>query len=107
MQVRRCSHLFVELDEQPRFDFTTLLAGGDGLDRTPRFLAFAAHLDNPVPVNAEQLALLQKLTSVTSSDWHALCTAHDVAALQGLLDIGLLIGEHDEHAALRERDAAL
>lgn len=107
MKVRRCTHLFVELDDQPRFDFATLLSGGDGLNRTPRCLAFAPHLDQPVPVDGEQLAVLRQLTSSTATEWRSLCERHDEAALRGLLDIGLLIGNHDEHASLRERDAAL
>ena len=107
MKVHRCTHLFVELDDQPRFDFATLLSGGDGLNRTPRCLAFAPHLDQPVPVDGEQIAVLQQLTSITAIDWQALCARHDEATLRGLLDLGLLIGDHDEHAPLRERDAAL
>jgi putative peptide maturation dehydrogenase len=99
--------VFVELDDQPRFDFATLLAGSDGLDRTPRFLAYAAHLDQPVPVDVVQLVLLQKLSALASSDWQALCAEHDASALQGLLDLGLLIGEHADHDALRDRDVAL
>lgn len=107
MQVRRCTHLFVEFDDQPRFDFATLLSGGDGMNRTPRCLAFAPHLDQPVPVDGVQLAVLQQLTSIAATDWQALCVRHDQGTLQGLLDLGLLIGDHDEHALLRERDAAL
>ena len=106
MQVRRCTHLFVQLDDQPRFDFATLLSGGDGLNRTPRCLAFAPHLDQPVPVDGEQVAVLQQLTSIAETDWQTLCARHDETTLRGLLDLGLLIGDHDEHAPLRECDAA-
>jgi putative peptide maturation dehydrogenase len=99
--------LFIELDDQPRFDFATLLSGGDGMDRTPRCLAFAPHLDQAVPVDGAQLAVLQQLTSSAAIDWQALCAQHDQTTLRDLLDLGLLIGDHDEHAPLRERDAAL
>ena len=58
MQLRRCAHLMVELEDQPRFDFNDLLAGGDGLDRTARWLAHAPHLPEPVPVTLAQLAVL-------------------------------------------------
>jgi putative peptide maturation dehydrogenase len=107
MQVRRCAHLFVELDDQPRFDFSTLLSGGDGLNRTPRWLVYAPHLDEPVPVDSAQLALLEQLSAGEPGDWQALCERHGAASLQALLDAGLLIGDQDGQAALRERDAVL
>jgi putative peptide maturation dehydrogenase len=99
--------LFVELDDQPRFDFGTLLSGGDGLNRMPRWLAYAPHLDESVPVDSAQLALLQQLSSGEPADWQGLCERHDVAVLQTLFDLGLLIGDEDGHAELRERDAVL
>jgi putative peptide maturation dehydrogenase len=58
-------------------------------------------------VDGAQLAVLQQLTSIAATDWQALCVLHDPVTLRGLLDLGLLIGDHDEHALLRERDAAL
>ena len=106
MLLRRCQHLFVELDQEPRFVFQTLLAGGDGLDRTPRWLAYAAHLDEPVPVDLAQLALLQ---AVSRDDWAeagALHQAHGEAPVQALLAQGLLISDTDEHAGWRDRDQA-
>ena len=62
MRVRRCAHLMVELDQEPRFEFATLLSGGDGLDRSPRWLAFAPHLPAPVPVGLAELAVLQSVS---------------------------------------------
>ena len=61
MHVRRCAVLFVELDQEPRFEFSTLLQGGDGLDRTPRWLAYAPHLPAPLPVTLAQLGVFEKL----------------------------------------------
>ena len=85
MLLRRCQHLFVELDQEPRFVFQTLLAGGDGLDRSPRWLAYAAHLDEPVPVDLAQLALLQAVSRDDWADAKALHQAHGEAAVQALL----------------------
>tara|TARA_R110002020_G_scaffold15245_7_gene54372 strand:+ start:7101 stop:8279 length:1179 start_codon:yes stop_codon:yes gene_type:complete len=105
MPLRRCQHLFVELDQEPRFAFDTLLAGGDGMDRSPRWLAYAAHLDEPVPVALGQLALLQAVPR----DWTdeaSLCDRHGEAAVHSLLALGLLISDADEHAGWRDRDDA-
>ena len=41
MRLRRCHQLTVELDQEPRFSFASLLGGGDGLDRDGRWLALA------------------------------------------------------------------
>lgn len=105
MLLRRCQHLFVELDQEPRFIFETLLTGGDGMDRTPRWLAYAAHLDEPVPVTLDQLALLQAVP-LEWTDAAALHASHGDAAVQALLALGLLISDADEHAGWRDRDQA-
>lgn len=105
MHLRRCQHLFVELDQEPRFAFETLLAGGDGMDRRPRWLAYAAHLDEPIEVDLGQLAVLQSV----SRDWTdaaALVDSHGEAAVMSLLALGLLISDGDEHADWRDRDDA-
>ena len=44
MFLRRCALLLVELDQEPRFDFASLLRGGDGLDRSARWRVLAPHL---------------------------------------------------------------
>ncbi|GGA82417.1 hypothetical protein GCM10011521_20950 [Arenimonas soli] len=105
MPLRRCQHLFVELDQAPRFAFDTLLTGGDGMDRTPRWLAYAAHLDEPVPVTLDQLAVLQAVP-LDWTDAAALHASHGEAAVQALLALGLLISDADEHAGWRDRDQA-
>lgn len=106
MRLRRCQHLFVELDQEPRFAFETLLAGGDGMDRTPRWRAWAAHLDEPVTVALEHLGLLQAVPR----EWvaaDALVQAHGEPAVQALLALGLVISDAGEHALWRERDEAV
>ena len=42
--------LQVTLDDEARFDVASLLAGGDGLDRAPRWLASAPHRAEPAEV---------------------------------------------------------
>lgn len=99
MLLRRCAHLMVELDHAPRFDLASLLAGGEGLDRGPRWLARAPHLAGPVDVTLEDLACLARLPE---ADWLA---AADVDALAGpgaaarLASLGLLVSEATPGAA--------
>ncbi len=107
MQVRRCAHLFVELDEEPRFDFQSLLSGEAGLSREGRWLACSAHLDEAVPVTLAQLAVLQALPAHEDCDWSALQGQHDPVVLGELYAAGLLVGDTHEHTELRARDQAL
>lgn len=93
MRFRRCAHLMVELDQEPRFEFATLLAGGDGLARDARWLAFAPHLPAPVPM---PLAALAVLPAISRDDWtpHAdLVATHGADVVDLLVAAGLLIGE--------------
>jgi putative peptide maturation dehydrogenase len=95
----------VELDQEPRFSFTSLLEGGDGVDIGVRWLALAPHLSAPEPVTLEQLAVLEV---VSRDDWFEqleLEAWHGAAAIASLLAIGLLIPEHGGHASeWRTRD---
>ena len=68
MQLKRCAHLAVALDNEPRFDFGALLSGGDGMDRRPRWLAMAPHLPAAVPVD---LAMLAVVEAVPDDAWAA------------------------------------
>jgi putative peptide maturation dehydrogenase len=108
MNLRRCAQLFVELDQEPRFDFTTLLHGGDGLDRSARWLAFAPHLREPVAVTLAQLAILEGCDREKGAAVDELVAAHGEPAVRELADAGLLLpvepAPDDDRAA---RDATL
>lgn len=108
MRVRRCNHLMVELDQEPRFAFETLLTGGDGLDRSPRWLAYAPHLHAAVPIGLDVLAVLQ---AVPRDEWTPLAdlaATHGSEAIDALLAAGLLVHDGDEAqtADARARDDA-
>jgi putative peptide maturation dehydrogenase len=108
MRVRRCAHLMVELDQEPRFAFETLLDGGDGLDRSVRWLAFAPHLPAAVPVSLAALAVLQ---GVSREEWMPaddLAARHGRAPVDALVAAGLLLRDVDDPDAAdaRARDAA-
>ena len=106
MIARRCAQLFVELDQEPRFEIGNLLGGGDGLDRSARWLAYAPHLHEPVLVTLAQLAVLQDLPREAGVDLASLRELHADALLGPLIEAGLVVtdGNLDERA--RASDAA-
>lgn len=106
MRLRRCQHLMVELDQQPRFSFEGLLAGGDGLDRSPRWLAFAAHLDTPVAVTLPQLAVLAQVDREAWTERASLEASHGVETVEALLQAGLLLPEQGDPSR-QARDEAV
>ena len=105
MRLRRCHQLMVELDQEPRFSFASLLEGGDGLEACVRWLARAPHLAAPEPVSLDQLAVLQLASRDDWVEQVELEARHGAAAIQSLLAIGLLIPEGgDGQADWRARD---
>ena len=103
MRVRRCAIVYLEPREDAAFDFASLLAGGDGLARTQRWMALAPHLDEEVEVDAaerEMLGMLGPERWVSAAGF----PAESRAALRRLLKAGLAIGSTRAHARWRERD---
>lgn len=91
MFLRRCAHLFVELDQEPRFEFATLLQGGDGLDRSARWRALSPHLAEPVTVSLAQLAILQGCAKDALLGYESLVAEHAEDDVRQLLESGLLM----------------
>ncbi len=107
MFVQRCTQLMIELDAEPRFALESLLSGGNGLDSTPRWMAYAAHLEAPVEVSLAEMQALQSISPKIPSPYAELVDSHGETLLCGLLQKGLLLGDEPEHAQLRERDQVL
>jgi putative peptide maturation dehydrogenase len=105
MQVRRCATVFLEPREEIGFDLDVLLTGGDGLRRDLRWLALAPHRGEELEIDADERELLGELSSSQWTDVATL-TQRAPAALQRLLDEGLLIADAPEHAHWRQRDEA-
>jgi len=106
MRVRRCAVLYLEPREESAFDLASLLAGGDGLVRTRRWLALAPHLDEEVEVDAAGRELLGGLSPerwVASAD----LPPESRSTLRRLLKAGLAIGSTRAHSLHRERDQRL
>ncbi len=106
MRVRRCRVLYLEPREEMEFDLAGLLAGGDGVRGTTRWVALAPHLGREVEVDAGECALLGRLGAERWIDRAAL---DDDARrhLPRLLREGLVLGSGKRHAAWREREQAL
>jgi len=106
MRIRRCAVLYLEPREEVAFDLDGLLSGGDGLHRTPRWLALAPHLGEEVEVDAAERELLGALSPGEWRDSRSL-PDESRAPLRRLLKAGLVIGSTKAHAAMRARDEAL
>lgn len=87
MNVRRCACVFLEPREVPGFDLASLLAGGNGVMRTRRWLALAPHLEREIEVSEAEMAWLGRFSP---QQWG---TAEEVPAevLSRLLETGLLV----------------
>lgn len=105
MRVRRCSHLLVELDQEPRFAFANLLEGGDGLDRSPRWLAYAPHLTAPVEVGLAALGVLEAASRDEWVDRETLASRHDGDTVACLVAEGLLVADDDAVSMARDQTA--
>ena len=99
MRLRRCMALQVTLDDEARFDVASLLAGGDGLDRAPRWLASAPHRAEPAEVTLAQLAVLATLPADAIAPRDALVGAHGAAVVDALVAAGWLLDADDSAQA--------
>lgn len=93
MRIWRPAVTFVELTEEPRFNLALILKGGDGMDRSPRWLAHGPHLAAPVPVTLEQLTLLQGVASNQPVEESELVERLGEAQVKALLAAGLLLSD--------------
>jgi putative peptide maturation dehydrogenase len=97
----------VQRREAKDFDLADLLRGGAGVVSASRWFALAPHLDEEVEVELEDLAILDALPGEASSPREALVARFDECRVDALVESGLLLGEHEAHAGLRERDEKL
>ena len=97
----------VELDSRPRISLLNILSGGDGRVRDARWLARAAHLDQPVPLTIAQMALLQSIPCTADTATAAGTGAPDSDELAYLLQHALVFDLSRPACAARRRDDAL
>lgn len=104
MLIQRCAQLMLELDAEPRFALESLLSGGNGLDNSPRWMAYASHLDDPVQVSLAELHVLESIPEASPTSLAELATRHDESLLASLLDKGLLLNDSEQHARWQKRN---
>ncbi|MGB0133609.1 putative peptide maturation dehydrogenase, partial [Dokdonella sp.] len=104
MQVRRCAVVFVEPRERLGFDLGLLVAGGTGVASVREWMALAAHLDEEIPLDADEVRVLGQLSPGNWVDLDELENESDTPILERLIDKGLLISDADAHAELRRKD---
>ena len=107
MRIRRCVHLLIEPREQIEFSLESLADGGDGIAARIELFALAAHLDAEVAVDADEVAILNSITTATWREFDALASEHAATRLRGLLEKGLLISDAPEFEPARARDETL
>lgn len=106
MRVRRCKVLYLEPREEVAFDLGALLAGGDGIARTYRWVALAPHVGREVVIDA---AAVHAIAGLGPERWveEASLPQHVRLALPALLQAGLVVSDAPAHGSMQARDAAL
>ena len=107
MQIRRCAVLYIEPREDLGIDWAALFSGVSALGATMRWIALAPHIGVECEIDAGELGLLGSIGQTQWMDSAECAQRAAPGALDRLLDIGLLIGDGPEHAAMRERDETL
>lgn len=93
MRLRRCQFMALELREQLGLDLELLLAPEPRLSFQTQWVALAAHLEGPVAVDLDEIAVLKHLSA---SEWTALEElALDDAAVLRLREKGLIFASSD------------
>lgn len=99
MRLRRCQFVMLELRERLSVELELLLADAPRLAFQTQWVALAAHLERPVTLDVEEIAVLGRLSA---SEWIAVEEAglhRDNAALARLREQGLVFEAGDWDAA--------
>jgi len=110
MHIRRCATLLIEPRETIGFDLGALLDGETGVRTTLGWVALAGHVDDEIPLDAAEVALLGELSPNAWIPFEDLAKKHPREALETLLAKGLAVAQDSEDANLRDharRDEAL
>ena len=108
MLIRRPVHVRFEYLETPEFSLENLVSGGAGIEVAGRWLASAAHLDVPVRLEFEDLALFQSIPE-EGIEARSL-PMQSGERLRRLLDLGLVLADpagDGKHAAHARRNAEI
>ena len=104
MQLKRPHVLLIQHQERPTFSLESLLSGGAGVEMGMEWTALAPHVGRELPLELDDLALLNSMAPGTSTARAILESAFGAQRVARLVEQGLLIGNHDEHRDFRARD---
>jgi putative peptide maturation dehydrogenase len=107
MLIRRCAVLFIEPREDLDVDWSSLFAGRDAIGATVRWIALAPHLEQEVEIGAGEVAALGGIGLTLWRERESCEAQCHPAVIARLLELGLLLSDAPEGAALRERDEVL
>lgn len=104
MRLRRCASLMFEPRESVTLDLRAMLAGQAEMDSQISWVALAAHLDQPLPVDAEERQLLGELSA---HRWSEPPAGISPAMLARLVEQGLVLTDPPDEVGHQMRDEAL
>lgn len=105
MLVRRCAIVMLEPREEIRFELGLLLVGASGVVFERHWFALAAHLDDPLPLDAGQR---DALGTLSSHEWApAEECGFSSSLLTSLIDVGLVVTDAPDWIHHRQADDAV
>ncbi|MEP6881918.1 MAG: putative peptide maturation dehydrogenase, partial [Dokdonella sp.] len=104
MQIRRCAVVFIEPRERLDFDLGRLVAGGTGVEMVREWIALAAHQDDEILLDADQVIALGALSPEQWIEFEDACETLPREQLYGLLANGLVLSDDAIHSNMREQD---
>lgn len=107
MQLKRPNVLLIQRRERPEFSLESLLSGGAGVVNRDEWLALAPHIGVEVVLQLEDLSVLDSLRENGSTTREELEGRFGEPRITPLIEAGLLIGDHPQHADFRARDQML
>lgn len=107
MLLRRCSVVFLEPREDLDLDLAALFSGAGVLGARVTWVVLAPHAGVELQVDQAELAALGGLGPTLWLEHDDCAVRYGAEVIARLLDVGLLIGDDDQHALLRARDEAL
>lgn len=104
---RRCAVVMIEPRERLRLDMSGLLSGENALASEMRTVALAPHLGEEVDVDGDEASALLRIGETPWLPVEKLAASVPREIIVRLAGKGLLIGDGESHAGLRERDDAI
>ncbi|MEP6511440.1 MAG: putative peptide maturation dehydrogenase [Dokdonella sp.] len=105
MRLRRCQTVLIEPREHKQIDLELLLGATPRLASTLAWFALAPHLDQEVPLNAAEVAVLGAVSPTDWADSNELARAHAPGTLDSMIAKGLLVADDASASAASDKAA--